>query len=660
MYEIKPFRFWCQKVLPLVYDDSLSYMELLCKIVTYLNNVINDVNQIPEYIQSLLTDEKLKSLFDETLDELRAQLAVPNEGEKTTASADRSAGDILWLDGKLVQITRDILAGTEYIEETGEQGVTGNFVYITFESMIGNLYELATTEKGSLVEAINEVLSTLHTLIGDMNELDTETKTNIVSAINEVLSTANSLVGDLDNLNTTDKSDVVSAINSLIVSVNGLIGDLDNLDTTDKSSIVNAINEVIDLVEATNINTYINVLEPRNELEPLDNTGTTDNTAKLQAIINYYGANHTYYFPCGTYLINGTISVSVRHVSFMGEQRAGTTLKHTTDVNMFEISSVNFVYFEHLFFRNTYATPSTSAYFITVTNSPYCVINDVSMYNSCRYIKCDTSQGFKCYDLQLNNDEIYPTDTVIGLLLTGRNVSSRFIRVTMNFINNPTAYGIYCIDWAQDIYIQRFETTGCVNAVYLYNTTASNPGDIIIRDSIFDLVKGPAIRLRDLKTTNLHNTNIIASLYITPYETGINCIRLDNCDNITVDSVGINNPENISNVTGISINGGKNINVNHCQFANIYRALAVVSATSNVMVNDNIYDSYATTNGAGIVFTNVTRGNIISNIIAGNATTAISVDANCSDIIIALNNIESGTLSDNGTGTVKANNIVPS
>lgn len=34
------FRFWCYKVLPLVYDDSLSYYEVLCKMVTYINNLI--------------------------------------------------------------------------------------------------------------------------------------------------------------------------------------------------------------------------------------------------------------------------------------------------------------------------------------------------------------------------------------------------------------------------------------------------------------------------------------------------------------------------------------------------------------------------------------------------------------------------------------------
>lgn len=34
------FRFWCQKVLPLVYEDSLSYYEILCKVVKYINDLI--------------------------------------------------------------------------------------------------------------------------------------------------------------------------------------------------------------------------------------------------------------------------------------------------------------------------------------------------------------------------------------------------------------------------------------------------------------------------------------------------------------------------------------------------------------------------------------------------------------------------------------------
>lgn len=46
MPDFKHFHFWCQKVLPLVYDESLSYYEVLCKVVDYLNHMLDDVNNI--------------------------------------------------------------------------------------------------------------------------------------------------------------------------------------------------------------------------------------------------------------------------------------------------------------------------------------------------------------------------------------------------------------------------------------------------------------------------------------------------------------------------------------------------------------------------------------------------------------------------------------
>ena len=43
---LKHFRFWCQKVLPLVYDNSLSYYEVLCKVVKYINDLIDSDKEI--------------------------------------------------------------------------------------------------------------------------------------------------------------------------------------------------------------------------------------------------------------------------------------------------------------------------------------------------------------------------------------------------------------------------------------------------------------------------------------------------------------------------------------------------------------------------------------------------------------------------------------
>lgn len=47
------FKFWCQKVLPLVYDDSLSYYEVLCKVVEYINKLIDEDKNIEENITEL-------------------------------------------------------------------------------------------------------------------------------------------------------------------------------------------------------------------------------------------------------------------------------------------------------------------------------------------------------------------------------------------------------------------------------------------------------------------------------------------------------------------------------------------------------------------------------------------------------------------------------
>lgn len=53
---LKSFRMWCQKVLPLVYDDSLSYYEVLCKVVTCLNNVIEGTNGVIDDVEGLRND----------------------------------------------------------------------------------------------------------------------------------------------------------------------------------------------------------------------------------------------------------------------------------------------------------------------------------------------------------------------------------------------------------------------------------------------------------------------------------------------------------------------------------------------------------------------------------------------------------------------------
>ena len=86
---ISPFRFWCQKVLPAVYDDSLSYYELLCKVLKYLNELIevsntqsDAITELQELVQSFIEgtfdpyiEEKIDEWFTENEPEIMAELA---------------------------------------------------------------------------------------------------------------------------------------------------------------------------------------------------------------------------------------------------------------------------------------------------------------------------------------------------------------------------------------------------------------------------------------------------------------------------------------------------------------------------------------------------------------------------------------------------------
>lgn len=65
MNNLSNFRFWCQKVLPLVYDDSLSYYEVLCKIVKYINDIIVNEKELSDELLELKKEvEKVQEMLD--------------------------------------------------------------------------------------------------------------------------------------------------------------------------------------------------------------------------------------------------------------------------------------------------------------------------------------------------------------------------------------------------------------------------------------------------------------------------------------------------------------------------------------------------------------------------------------------------------------------
>lgn len=68
---LRDFRFWCQKVLPLVYDNSLSYYEVLCKVTEYLNKIIEGFEIQQDEIDKMLGD----------MDAIKAELEMIMRGD---------------------------------------------------------------------------------------------------------------------------------------------------------------------------------------------------------------------------------------------------------------------------------------------------------------------------------------------------------------------------------------------------------------------------------------------------------------------------------------------------------------------------------------------------------------------------------------------------
>ena len=72
---LTPFRFFSQKVLPAVFDDSLSYYELIAKAVQYLNTTMENVNELNSDLQAIYKEwQTYQSELDTSFEEWKAQI----------------------------------------------------------------------------------------------------------------------------------------------------------------------------------------------------------------------------------------------------------------------------------------------------------------------------------------------------------------------------------------------------------------------------------------------------------------------------------------------------------------------------------------------------------------------------------------------------------
>lgn len=96
---MKEFRFWCQKVLPLVFDQSLSYYEVLCKIAQKLNELIAENNRQQEMI------DKIPEIQSE-LDEINQEIEAIKNGDYIGNYIEALQK---WIDDNLIEFVGNIV-----------------------------------------------------------------------------------------------------------------------------------------------------------------------------------------------------------------------------------------------------------------------------------------------------------------------------------------------------------------------------------------------------------------------------------------------------------------------------------------------------------------------------------------------------------------------
>lgn len=146
--KLTPFHYWTSKVLPEVYDDSLSYYELLNKVVGYLNQAMKNVDTLSDNVISIYnTVVELQQYVSEHLDEsveaaieqyFKTHKFVTNVEVNAIIESGVKLGTIV-VDGVETELyTENISAIAEYTEGTKIGSITIGNDTVNFFSPSGS------------------------------------------------------------------------------------------------------------------------------------------------------------------------------------------------------------------------------------------------------------------------------------------------------------------------------------------------------------------------------------------------------------------------------------------------------------------------------------------------------------------------------------------
>lgn len=100
---VQRLQYWCQLVLPAVFDDSLSYYELVAKVVKKLNEVINSNNELAGYVG---TNTRDIAQLKEDVALITSEFEKVKNGQYSSLYIDALKG---WLAENLINVVGEIV-----------------------------------------------------------------------------------------------------------------------------------------------------------------------------------------------------------------------------------------------------------------------------------------------------------------------------------------------------------------------------------------------------------------------------------------------------------------------------------------------------------------------------------------------------------------------
>ena len=170
--KVNGFHFWCQKVIPLVFDDSLSYYEVLCKLTHFMNEFAESLNQTIDGL------EELQEYFESYKEEINIDFSAINDA---IISINHRIDEIISGSGELpvLEVSLNEIATNELESSTDEALKEILNEMLTNNKITPVILKIALPNENTTNEGMTCILNTDTTWVNSINTLSTQRKISL-------------------------------------------------------------------------------------------------------------------------------------------------------------------------------------------------------------------------------------------------------------------------------------------------------------------------------------------------------------------------------------------------------------------------------------------------------------------------------------------------